>query len=133
MDLHSLGVNSELNTQKLSKNIDLDNSDDSNEKENDDEMTPNEDEAAVGRRGRTAYSALSEALWMRPWRIQRLEYMAEQVPEEASRVSFVSAMAVTLEQFEERYPEFNDWVAMKQEESEYYRKKESNERHDDVF
>jgi hypothetical protein len=118
MDPHSLGVHLEQSKPKINEIWELD--DDAREESTENKDTvENEDDATFEavRKGHKAYSALGEALWMRPWRIQRLEYMAEQAPEEAARVSFVSAMAVTLEQFEERFPEFHDWVKSMQEES----------------
>ncbi|KAG7672345.1 hypothetical protein NADE_001842 [Nannochloris sp. 'desiccata'] len=125
MDPHSLGVHSEKSRPKMKEIWELD--EDTREESADNHDTVENEEGATieaVRKGRKAYSALGEALWMRPWRIQRLEYMAEQAPEEAARVSFVSAMAVTLEQFEERFPEFYDWVKGKQEESDYYQQRE---------
>jgi hypothetical protein len=133
MDPKSLGVN--LNQPKpvlqdiweLDTRSTDDNLNDTVENEDDDATIE-----AV-RNGCKAYSALGEALWMNPWRIQRLEYMAEQVPIEAARVSFVSAMAVTLEQFEERFPEFHDWVKSKQEERDYDHNERQEKEHENAM
>jgi hypothetical protein len=119
MDPHSLGVNgSQRQSSTVRENIKgiWEFVDGEQEKESDGEDDNNDrgNSNDAVRQGRKAYSALSEALWMRPWNIQRLIYLAEQVPEEASRVSFVSAMAVTLERFEERFPEYDDWFRMKE-------------------
>jgi hypothetical protein len=134
MDPHSLGVNAHQQSTKVKEIWELD--EDSDDLDDNNEGEEGILPPQVVLKGRKAYSALGEALWMRPWRIQRLEYMAEQVPEEATQVSFISAMAVTLEQFEERFPEFHDWVKMKQEESGNFNRGNSERKeheHDKLF
>jgi hypothetical protein len=125
LDPRSLGVLAQQQEQKAQES-----SQEFNENE---ENGSSGDQNEILMKGRIAYSALGEALWMRPWRIQRLEYMAEQFPEEATTVSFISAMAVTLEQFEERYPEFSEWVHMKQEEGAYNRFREGKDAREGLF
>jgi len=134
MDPKSLGVKLNQTKSKIEEIRQLD--EDSSEESTDNNETLEDEDDTIDeavRDGRKAYSALSEALYMRRWRIQRLEYMAEQVPEEAARVSFVSAMAVTLEQFEERFPEFHDWEIRKQEERDKYQEEEEEGTQDVVL
>lgn len=62
-------------------------------------------------RSRRAYSALGEALLMKPWRVQRLQYLVEaEGPEGAGAVSLIGALTVQLEQFLEAYPGFEEWL-----------------------
>lgn len=61
------------------------------------------------RAGRKAYSAISEMLWTRDRRLQRLRYLAEELPEEAASMSFLSVLLVSLERFQRRFPQFWRW------------------------
>ena len=61
------------------------------------------------RAGRKAYSAISEMLWTRERRLQRLRYLAQELPEEAGTMSFLSVLLVSLERFQRRFPYFWRW------------------------
>lgn len=61
------------------------------------------------RAGRKAYSAISEMLWTRERRLQRLRYLAQELPEEAETMSFLSVLLVSLERFQRRFPYFWRW------------------------
>lgn len=59
---------------------------------------------------RRAYSALGEALWMDPWRLQRLDYLIEEEPDQVDQVSFIATITVPLNKFKQRFPGFDDWL-----------------------
>lgn len=87
------------------------------------EESSNDSSGGLSRR---AYSALGEALHMKPWRLQRLEYLKETLSEEEiGKIGFVAALAVTLDQFQQRFPEFEGWVEEKrgwveEDDHQYY-------------
>ena len=110
LDPHSLGLNrenpKERNKNSLSSSEVTDTDSATFEKEgNNDDVG----DADILHKAHVAFSALGEALYMRPWRIERLQYLAAEAPEEAANVSFVSVMAVNLDTFQQRFPGFDDW------------------------
>ena len=73
-------------------------------------------------RARGAYSSVADILRIEPRRVQRLDYILEEYPEEADQLSFAATLTVALRKFQNRFPYFQEWNNRKAEEHRLQRK-----------